>query len=78
VDTRIYWGNLTLEASEIRACDRRVRRAPTLRYRRTMTKSPHKLVLRKETLRALNTVESRASRRRRRLRRDGTRRGKDS
>jgi hypothetical protein len=34
-----------------------VQAPPSLRYRRTMTKSPRKIVLRKETLRLLATNE---------------------
>jgi hypothetical protein len=46
-----------MDAAEARAGHRRVRPAPALRYRHKMTKSHSKVVLRKETIRALSGID---------------------
>lgn len=46
-----------MAAAEPRSGNRRVRRPYPLRYRAMMRKSPPKLVLRKETLRALSGTD---------------------
>jgi hypothetical protein len=46
-----------MAAAEARSSNQRVRRPYPLRYRVTMRKSPPKLVLRKETVRALSGMD---------------------
>src|SRR5262249_44446748 len=55
-DARIHRGNLALAAAAIRGGDRRLRPSFPLRYRAVMRKTPPKLALHKETLRALSTI----------------------